>query len=61
MLVKEKFASLVRKFGTDRVLFGTDSPWADQSIYVDRLGTCGFSDSEFENIMAKNAVRLLGM
>lgn len=61
MLEKEKFVSLVRKYGTDKVLFGTDSPWADQSVYVDRLGTCGFSEDEFEAIMAKNAVRLLGM
>lgn len=61
MLEKEKFVSLVRKYGTDKVLFGTDSPWADQSVYVDRLGTCGFSEDELENIMAKNAVRLLGM
>ena len=61
MLDTESFVSLVRAFGADRVLFGTDSPWADQSVYVKRLLSCGLNVDELEKIMAGNAVRLIGM
>ena len=61
MLEKEKFVSLVRKYGTDKVLFGTDSPWADQSVYVERIKSCGLSEDELEKITEKNALRFLGI
>ena len=61
MLEESKFVSLVRKFGADRVLFGTDSPWADQSVYVERIKSCGFTEEELEKITSKNALDFLGI
>ena len=31
---EEHFLGLIRQIGTDRVLFGTDSPWADQKTVL---------------------------
>lgn len=61
MLETESFVSLVRAFGADRVLFGTDSPWADQSVYVERMKSSGLTEDELEKITEKNALRFLGI
>ena len=56
---------MVEVFGTDRILFATDSPWADQKDYVDRVGRIinekfGASGEEaLENIYHKNAENIL--
>lgn len=34
MMEQEQFVRFVRKFGAQRLLFGTDSPWGDQSADV---------------------------
>ncbi len=61
MLTQDKFVSLVKAFGPERVLFGTDSPWADQSLYVSRLEACGFDEDMLSRIMYKNAADILGI
>lgn len=61
MLEEGEFLSLLRAFGPERVLFGTDSPWADQSVYVERLSRCGLSAEEQTAVMSGNACRILGI
>ncbi|MBE6938452.1 MAG: metal-dependent hydrolase [Ruminococcaceae bacterium] len=61
MLAQDKFVSLVKAFGAERVLFGTDSPWADQSLYVSRLESLGFDEDMLSRIMYKNAADILGI
>ena len=59
MMSDEMFVRMVRAFGSEKVLFATDSPWADQSDYVNRIKKSALSDSEKENIFHKNAEKLL--
>lgn len=59
-LPDEEFVALVRQHGVDRVLFGTDSPWADQEKELAHLRSLPFSTEELEKILGSNAVRLLG-
>lgn len=57
------FAQLIRCAGVDRVLFGTDSPWADQQESVEAtlefLKTHRFSQEETAAIMGGNAEKIL--
>jgi predicted TIM-barrel fold metal-dependent hydrolase len=51
---------LVRDFGTDRVLFGTDSPWHSAERDLANLLVAGFTEQELQQILYKNATHLLG-
>ena len=61
MLDSESFCGLVRAFGADRVLFGTDSPWADQRAYLEQIRALPLMDGEKEAILGGNACRVLGI
>ena len=52
------FVRLVRKHGTDKILFGTDSPWEDQKDYVKRISHMAFTKKELEQILSQNAINL---
>ena len=60
-LSDEAFVQLVYALGTDRVLFATDSPWAEQMDYVNRMAAMPFTDRERKMIFSGNAKRLLGI
>lgn len=55
----EDFLRLCRKHGTDRILFATDSPWVDQSDYLNCFREIPFTESESRDILGENARRLL--
>lgn len=55
----EEFVELVHKHGAERILFGTDSPWADQRQELDHMKSLPLSPSELEMILGGNAERLL--
>lgn len=55
----EDFVALVRNHGINRILFGTDSPWADQKKDIDYLKTLPFTSDELEAILGDNANNLL--
>ncbi len=59
ILEEDDFIRLVRKHGTEHVLFGTDSPWKDQLDYVDRTQALPLSDDEKNKIFSENAISLL--
>lgn len=59
LLSTEEFCRLVRAFGSERVLFGTDSPWTDQKKSVEDIRSLPLTETEKENILGKNAQRLL--
>ncbi len=55
----ERVVRLVRAQGAERVLFGTDSPWADQSQELQRVRDLGLTEPELEKVLFSNAARLL--
>lgn len=61
MLDEEQFCRLVDLFGADRILFGTDSPWGDQKATLDAIRTLPLTAQEKENILGKNAERILSL
>ena len=61
MLDEEGFCQLVRTFGSQRVVFGTDCPWADQAESVQQFKTLPLTEKEKEDILGGNARRLLGI
>ena len=52
----------MRKHPVERILFGSDSPWTDQSEELSFLMELPFlSEGEKEKITGKNAAELLGL
>lgn len=60
-LPAERFVKMARKHGTNKVLFGTDSPWADQGEEIRRHAESGLTESELVAVFHDNAARLLGL
>ena len=58
---QEQFLRIVRMHGVDRILFGTDSPWADQTNFVKLLNEMPLNEQEKSAIFAENARKLLGI
>lgn len=58
-LSKEQFARIVRKHGSEQILFGTDSPWFDQGKSRKWIEESGLTDKEIERIFILNAIDLL--
>ena len=61
MLDKEGFKKLVAAFGSERILFGSDSPWSSQKESSEYIRSLELSDETLENIMYSNAAKLLGI
>jgi predicted TIM-barrel fold metal-dependent hydrolase len=54
-----RMVELIRVHGVDRVLFGTDSPWTDQSVEVASIRALPLTSDEINVIMGGNAMRIL--
>lgn len=61
LLDQDAFCNLVSAFGSDRVLFGTDSPWTDQDESLKAFMNLPISDADKQNILSLNAKKLLGI
>ena len=59
MLDPAEAADLMRAYGTDHVLFGTDSPWADSAEEVRSVRDLPLTEAEKNGILGENAARLL--
>ncbi len=60
-LTPEKFTSIVRLHGPERVLFGSDSPWTDEKESIDLIKASGLTDTELAAVLGGNAKRLLNL
>lgn len=61
LLSEEEFVRLVRLYGANRIVFGTDSPWTDQKQSVEWLQALPLTREEKIAILGGNAQRLLGL
>ncbi|MGF6989032.1 putative TIM-barrel fold metal-dependent hydrolase [Lachnospiraceae bacterium PM6-15] len=58
---EEQITTLIHQHGADKILFGTDSPWAEQKTFVDILKSFSLSEETKARIFAGNAQKLLGV
>ena len=58
-LEPEKATEIIRRLGTDRIVFGTDYPMWSHESEMRRFKLLGLNEVERENILWKNAARLL--
>ncbi|NPV53037.1 MAG: amidohydrolase [Firmicutes bacterium] len=56
-----RMRSLILAHGVDRILFGTDSPWADQAQAVAEIHDLGLPLEMEKTILGGNAAALLGL
>ena len=43
----------MKKHGTDKILFGTDSPWENQQDYVKRISHMDFTKEQWYEVIEK--------
>ncbi len=59
MLNDEEFLRMIKIFGSDRVIFGTDSPWSSQSECVEKIKSLNLTDKEISDIFYNNASKFI--
>lgn len=57
----EKAKKIIEAHGYDKILFATDSPWADQKHFVTLFKSFGFESDAMEMMLSKNAKKLLNL
>ena len=60
-LGKSGMQKLIRSYGADKILFATDSPWAEQKKETGNIRSLALGSRELDAIMGGNAARLLGL
>ena len=50
---------IIKKHGTNKILFGSDSPWYSQSKGVEEINSLNISSEEKDMILYKNACKIL--
>ncbi len=56
-----RLASMIRRHGIERVVWGTDSPWQGQEKSIDFISSLPLPSGELEMIFAGNAAELLNL
>ncbi len=56
---KEQLLRIIRNHGSEKILFATDSPWEDQGKSAAAISALSLSPSDLENILYKNAQKIL--
>ncbi|MFH1485379.1 MAG: amidohydrolase family protein [Chloroflexota bacterium] len=54
----QELASMIRRVGTERVMFGSDFPWYDPAGAISRLVSSDLTDDEKRQILSQNAARV---
>lgn len=52
---------IIEKHGSEKILFGTDSPWSTAKREMRLLNSLELSDAQMAGITHKNAIKLLGI
>ncbi len=58
---KDQLTRMIKDHGAHRILFGSDTPWADQEEAVSILRSLPLTPEEQEQILWKNAAALLNI
>lgn len=58
---EERFVSIVKAHGAQKVLFGSDSPWSSADEEIALIRKSALSEDEKSTILYKNAQKLLGI
>ncbi len=61
VLPEDKIIEVIRAHGADRILFGTDCPWAVQDRFVDIIKNMNITKEEKDLILFKNALNILNI
>lgn len=61
LLSPEQALSVIRKFGAERILFGSDSPWGSQKDSLSALCALPLTSEEQRKIFSENAENLLSL
>lgn len=59
LLDENKFLQFIKVFGSEKILFGTDSPWTSPKISIDFIKNLPISDDEKNKILGLNARDLI--
>ena len=54
-----QFLRMVKTFGANRILFGSDSPWTELKESLSYICNSGLSASQLQDILGNNAAKLL--
>lgn len=57
----DKIKGYIQKYGSEKIMFGSDFPMWDVEVEIQRMYRLGLKDSEYENIFHKTAQRLFGI
>lgn len=57
----ETMYNIIKKHGSDKILFGSDSPWYSQKKAIEDIYSLNLSQDEFDNIFFQNACKILGI
>lgn len=60
-LGSQRMLELMRAHGLDRILFGSDAPWASQAAALADMRNLGLTAAELEAVLGGNAMRLLNL
>lgn len=60
-LSKEQAERIIKKHGSDKVVFATDSPWGSHTEDIEMINSLDLTKSEFEDIFHGTAEKLLGI
>ncbi len=56
---REQFLRICQLIGTDRILFGSDSPWSDARSEVEKIRSLSIEEEDKARILGENAMRIL--
>lgn len=59
LLDNDEVRNLILSYGSDKVLFGTDSPWYDQKTEISKIKALGLPDNTVNDILGGNSEKLL--
>jgi len=61
LIDEELFQKILEKFGSERILMGSDNPWTPSDECVDYICKLKIKEEEKENILYKNAYKILDL